>query len=198
MRTRTAQIERTTSETEISLKLDLDPAGGPAYTHHTGVGFFDHMLDHIAKHGQFGLEVTAKGDTHVDDHHTVEDVGIVLGQALGQALGDRKGIERYGFASVPMDEVLARVSIDLSGRFALVFADGFTSPHAKIGAFDVQLVKEFMYAVAQAGRFNLHIEVPHTGNDHHVAEAIFKAFGRALHVATRVTREDMPSTKGSL
>ncbi|QDU71664.1 imidazoleglycerol-phosphate dehydratase HisB [Mucisphaera calidilacus] len=198
MSKRTASIERTTNETSITLKLGLDPEGGPTYRHATGVGFFDHMLDHIAKHGRFDLDIEARGDTHVDDHHTVEDVGIVLGQAIGQALGDRVGIERYGFASVPMDEVLARVTLDLSGRFALVCDDRFSSPDAKIGTFDVQLVREFMGAVAQAGRFNLHIEVPHAGNDHHVAEAIFKAFGRALHAATRITRTDMPSTKGSL
>ncbi|WP_428389468.1 imidazoleglycerol-phosphate dehydratase HisB [Mucisphaera sp.] len=195
---RTAAIERTTNETSIRLELGFDPDSAPSYEHKTGVGFFDHMLDHIGKHGRLDLRIEAKGDTHVDDHHTVEDVGIVLGQALDQALGDRKGIERYGFASVPMDESLARVSIDLSGRFALVFDAGFSSVDAKIGSFDVQLVREFFYAVAQAGRFNLHVEVPSAGNDHHVAEAIFKAFGRALYQATRVTRDDMPSTKGSL
>ncbi|MEQ9453095.1 MAG: imidazoleglycerol-phosphate dehydratase HisB [Phycisphaeraceae bacterium] len=197
--TRTSKIERTTNETAITLELGLDcKESGPDYKCLTGVGFFDHMLDHIARHGRFDLQVTARGDTHVDDHHTVEDVGIVMGQALNQALADRQGLERYGFASVPMDESLARVSVDLSGRFSLVFADGFSGPGAKIGAFDVQLVKEFMHAIAQAGRFNLHIEVPHGENDHHVAEAIFKAFGRALYQATRVTRGDMPSTKGSL
>ena len=201
MTARTVTIQRKTSETSIELSLDLDPAGAPGYSNQTGVGFFDHMLDHIGKHGRFGLKVSADGDTQVDDHHTVEDVGIVLGQALDKALGDRKGIERYGFASVPMDEVLARVTIDLSGRFALVFPESpepFTSPAAKIGTFDTQLVREFLHALAQAGRFNLHVEVPNTGNDHHVAEAVFKALGRALHVATRITRDDLPSTKGSL
>jgi len=195
---RTAKIHRKTNETDINVELCLD---GGAYTHKTGVGFFDHMLDHVAKHGRFGLKVTAKGDTHIDDHHTVEDVGIVLGQALLEALGDKKGIERYGFASVPMDETLARVSVDLSGRAALVFdvdAPGFGPEAAKIGTFDTQLVREFMTAFVNAGKFNCHIEVPHGTNLHHVAEAIFKALGRALRQAVTVTGTEIPSTKGSL
>ncbi|WP_432800050.1 imidazoleglycerol-phosphate dehydratase HisB [Poriferisphaera sp. WC338] len=198
MSNRTANIKRKTNETDIKLALDLD---GGSYTHDTGVGFFDHMLDHIARHGQLGLNIKAVGDTHVDDHHTVEDVGIVLGQAIEEALGDKRGIERYGSADVPMDESLARVALDLSGRPALVFNvcfKSFGSDPAKIGQFDVQLVKEFFNAVVNNAKMNLHIEVPWGENNHHIAEAIFKAFGRALRQAIRVTGDQIPSTKGSL
>ena len=195
---RTASITRKTNETDITLELNLDPGKPGDYANKTGVGFFDHMLDHVARHGKLGLNVSAKGDTHVDDHHTVEDVGIVLGQALEQALGDKKGIERYGFASVPMDEALARVSIDLSGRAALMFDVTFNDVFGKIGTFDNQLVREFFNAVVNAGKFNCHIEVPRGVNDHHIAEAIFKAFGRALRQAINITGDEVPSTKGSL
>lgn len=195
---RTASISRKTNETDITVELNLDPAKTGVYSNKTGVGFFDHMLDHVARHGKLGLTVTAKGDTHIDDHHTVEDVGIVLGQAIEKTLGDKKGIERYGFASVPMDEALARVSIDLSGRAALVFDVTFNDAFGKIGTFDNQLVREFFNAVANAAKFNCHVEVPHGQNDHHIAEAIFKAFGRALRQAVNVTGKDVPSTKGSL
>jgi imidazoleglycerol-phosphate dehydratase len=193
---RTAEIHRKTNETDIRLTLSLD---GGAYKNATGVGFFDHMLDHVAKHGRFGLTVTAKGDYHIDDHHTVEDVGITLGQALEKALGDKKGIERYGFASVPMDESLARVSVDLSGRAALAFdVPSDFAAGQKIGTFDVQLVREFLTALANAGRFNCHVEVPRGTNHHHVAEAIFKALGRALRQAVAITGDEVPSTKGVL
>ena len=195
---RTANISRKTNETDIKVELNLDPAKAGDYSNKTGVGFFDHMLDHVARHGKLGLNVSAKGDTHIDDHHTIEDVGIVLGQALDQALGDKKGIERYGFASVPMDEALARVSIDLSGRAALVFDVTFKEPFGKIGTFDNQLVREFFNAVVNTGKFNCHIEAPRGENDHHIAEAIFKAFGRALRQAVNITGSDVPSTKGSL
>ena len=191
---RIANIERNTNETQIKLSLNLD---GGAYQHTTGVGFFDHMLDHVARHGHLGSQINAKGDYHIDDHHTVEDVGIALGQALNQALGDKRGIERYGFASVPMDEALARVSIDLSGRPALVFSAQFRDG-GKIGTFDTQLVREFLNALAINGRLNLHVEVPHGENDHHIAEAIFKALGRALRQAVSVTGDQIPSTKGVL
>lgn len=190
---RVSSIHRKTNETDISLELNLD--GGP-YSNQSGVGFFDHMLDHVARHGRFGFKLIARGDYHIDDHHTVEDVGIVLGQALEKALGDKKGIERYGFASVPMDETLARVSVDLCGRSALVFAANF--PAMKIGTFDTQLVREFLQALVNNGRFVCHVEVVHGLNDHHIAEAIFKALGRALRDAVRVTGADVPSTKGSL
>jgi imidazoleglycerol-phosphate dehydratase len=195
---RTAAITRKTNETDITVELDLDPTKVGVYSNKTGVGFFDHMLDHVARHGKLGLNVSAAGDYHIDDHHTVEDVGIVLGQVLEKALGDKRGIERYGFASVPMDEALARVSIDLSGRAALVFDVTFRDSFGKIGTFDNQLVREFFNAVVNAGKFNCHIEVPHGVNDHHIAEGIFKAFGRALRQAVSVTGDQVPSTKGSL
>lgn len=204
--TRSATLQRKTHETDIALSLDLDGGG---YENRTGVGFLDHMLDHVARHGRVMLRVAARGDTHIDDHHTVEDVGIVIGQALGQALGDKKGIERYGYAVVPMDEAQARVALDLSGRAALVFrvpwvSYGIDPPQKaviagqQIGTFDVQLVQEFFNAVAQNARMNLHIEVPWGDNNHHIAEAIFKAFGRALRQAVAVTGTEVPSTKGSL
>ncbi len=197
---RTATRTRKTNETDITIELNLDaPESG--YQHNTGVGFFDHMLDHVARHGQFSLHISATGDTHIDDHHTVEDVGIVLGEVLTEALGNKKGIERYGFASVPMDEALARVSVDLSGRAALVFdvkVPGFADPGTKIGQFDSQLVLEFLTALTNAARFNCHVEVPHGTNHHHVAEAIFKALGRAMRQAVAITGDQIPSTKGSL
>jgi imidazoleglycerol-phosphate dehydratase len=193
MPNRTASITRKTNETNITIEMNLD---GGAYENETGVGFFDHMLDHVGRHGQFGLKVTAEGDYHIDDHHTVEDVGIALGQCLNEALGDKKGIERYGFASVPMDEALARVSVDLCGRAALVLDADFAAN--KIGTFEVQLVKEFLNALTANGKFACHVEVPHGENDHHIAEAIFKALGRALREAVRVTGDEVPSTKGSL
>ncbi len=194
MPARTATIKRDTKETQISLTLNLDGGEGKIAT---GVGFFDHMLDHVSRHGRLGLVVNAKGDYQIDDHHTVEDVGIVLGQALAQAVGDKKGIERYGFASVPMDEALARVTVDLSGRAALVFHVP-AKFSGKIGTFDTQLVREFLNAVANAGRLNLHVEVPYGENDHHIAEAIFKALGRALREAVKITGDQIPSTKGVL
>ena len=199
MTERTAIVKRKTNETTVAVNLNLD---GGEYENNTGVGFFDHMLDHVAKHGRLGLTVSAEGDRHVDDHHTVEDVGIALGQALLDAVGDKRGIERYGFASVPMEDALARVSIDLSGRAALVFdvsAPGFALTPAKIGTFDTQLVREFLTALTQNGKFNCHVEVPHGENLHHVAEAVFKALGRALRAAlTKTNDSDIPSTKGTL
>ena len=205
---RTATLQRDTSETRIRLTLDLDrptPADASKPID-TGVGFFDHMLHHVAKHGRLGLAVTCQGDTHIDDHHTVEDVGIVLGQALHQALGDKRGIERYGHAAVPMDETLARCALDLSGRAALVFkvpwtGYGVEAPKIvgqQIGAFDIQLVQEFFNAVSQNARLNLHLEVPWGENNHHIAEALFKSFGRALRMAIQINHDEMPSTKGVL
>ncbi len=195
---RTAHITRKTNETDIDLSLNLD---GGASTIATGVGFFDHMLDHVARHGRVALNLTARGDTHIDDHHTVEDVGIVLGQAIDRALGDKKGIERYGYGVVPMDEALARVAVDLSGRASLIFRvsfRGFGEEPAAIGRFDVQLVQEFFNAVASNAKMNLHIEVPWGDNNHHIAEAVFKAFGRSLRHAVAITGSDVPSTKGVL
>ncbi|MBI1375755.1 MAG: imidazoleglycerol-phosphate dehydratase HisB [Phycisphaera sp.] len=195
---RSSHIARKTNETSIDLRLDLD---GGARNIDTGIGFFDHMLDHIAKHGRLGFNVNAMGDTHIDDHHTVEDVGIVLGQAIADALGDKKGIERYGFASVPMDETLAQVTLDLSGRMSFVFNVqfvGFGDDPPVAGRFDVQLVEEFFNAVAANAMMNLHIHVPWGSNNHHIAEGIFKAFGRALRDAVKITHDEIPSTKGSL
>ncbi|MHB1156804.1 MAG: imidazoleglycerol-phosphate dehydratase HisB [Phycisphaerales bacterium] len=202
---RQSTLERSTNETKIKLSINLN-GSGKDYANNTGVGFFDHMLDHVARHGRLDLNVAAAGDTHIDDHHTVEDVGIVLGQAIDKALGDKKGIERYGFAAVPMDEAQARVALDLSGRAAMVFrvpwvgygVDAPTISGEKIGRFDVQLVQEFFNAVASNAKMNLHIEVPFGDNNHHIAEAIFKAFGRALRDAVRITGDQVPSTKGSL
>ena len=197
---RNVTLHRTTSETDITLTLNLDgPVEGAAID--TGVGFFDHMLTAVAKHGRLGLSVTCEGDTHIDDHHSVEDVGIVLGQALAEALGDKRGIERYGHAAVPMDETLARVALDLSGRAALVYRVDFKSfgdDPAAIGRFDVQLIHEFFVAVAHNAKMNLHVEVPWGENNHHIAEAIFKAFARALRQAVAVTGDEVLSTKGSL
>lgn len=190
---RTATVERRTNETDIRAALSLN---GGTYQIETGVGFFDHMLTLFSRHGAMGLTLRAAGDTQIDDHHTVEDVGIVLGKALHDALGDKQGIERYGFASVPMDEALARVSVDLSGRSSLIFQVAF--PDAKIGTFDTALVEEFLAALVNNGRFNCHVEVPHGRNSHHVAEATFKALGRALRQAAHITGTDVPSTKGIL
>jgi len=202
---RTASLSRNTSETQIELSVDLDRAGRPEDIQ-TGVGFFDHMLTHVSKHGRIALAVKCSGDTHIDDHHSVEDVGIALGQAIDQALGDKRGIERYGHSAVPMDETLARCALDLSGRPAFVFkvdwvGYGIDPPAIageKIGVFDVQLVKEFFNAVVNNAKMNLHLEVPWGDNNHHIAEGLFKAFGRALRMAIAVTHDEIPSTKGTL
>src|SRR4051794_29083909 len=196
MPNRTATISRQTKETKIDLSIDLDGSGRAKIS--TGVGFFDHMLDLLARHGLFDLDVTAEGDLHVDSHHTVEDVGIVLGQALEKALGDKRGIYRYGWAIVPMDESLAQVAVDLSGRPAFVFNVSFTGPN--IGQFPVELVEEFLKALATSGRMNLHVTVPYGTNNHHIAEAIFKALAKSLRQATShdPRNDDVPSTKGSL
>jgi imidazoleglycerol-phosphate dehydratase len=194
---RTATISRSTKETQISLTLSLDGTGAGRAA--TEVGFFDHMLDLLTRHGLLDLTVEAKGDLHVDSHHTVEDVGIVLGQALEKALGDKKGIHRYGWAIVPMDESLAQVALDLSGRAAFVWKVPFTGP--KIGEFDVELVEEFFKALANAAHMNLHVHVPYGTNNHHIAEAVFKSFARALRHAVSIdsrAADQVPSTKGSL
>ena len=196
MTARTVTIERNTSETQIFLELNLDGVG--RYELETGIGFFDHMLSHLAKHGGFDLKLKAVGDLHIDDHHTVEDVGIALGQAFAQALGDKRGITRYGSSSVPMDEVLANCAIDLSGRPYLVFNAEFGT--GKIGNFDTQLIREFTQAFVNNAMINLHINVPYGTNDHHIAEGIFKAVGRALAqaVALKPGSDQIPSTKGVL
>lgn len=193
---RHAGIVRNTKETQIQLDLQLDGTGQVSVD--TGVGFFNHMLDHIGRHGLFNLTIKAVGDLHVDDHHTVEDVGICLGNAIAQALGDKKGIRRYGFFMVPMEESLAQVAIDLSGRAATVYNVTYKGP--KIGTFDVQLVEEFLRAIALNARMNLHVTVPYGTNDHHIAEAICKAFGKALRMAVELDPREtsVPSTKGTL
>jgi imidazoleglycerol-phosphate dehydratase len=193
---RTAKLSRQTKETKIELSLNLDGMGVASI--HTGVGFFDHMLDLLCRHGLIDLDVDAEGDLQVDQHHTVEDVGIVLGQALEKALGDKRGIFRYGWAIVPMDESLAQVALDLSGRPAFVFNVVFTGP--TIGDFATELVEEFFKALATSARMNLHIAVPYGTNNHHIAEAIFKASAKALRqaVSKDPRSDDVPSTKGSL
>lgn len=193
---RTASINRQTGETDISLEINLDGAGLAEIE--TRVGFFDHMLTLLARHAAIDLRVHAEGDLHVDDHHTVEDVGICLGQAVREALGDKAGIRRYGHFTLPMDETLVTVAIDLSGRNYLHFGAGFASP--KIGQFDTDLVEEFWRAFAGNALCNLHIVLQHGRNCHHIAEGIFKATGRALRMAVepdgRLT--GVPSTKGRL
>jgi imidazoleglycerol-phosphate dehydratase len=193
---RTARIDRKTAETDITLELDLDGAGAAQVK--TGVGFFDHMLTLLAKHAAIDLSVTAKGDLDVDQHHTVEDTGISLGQALRQALGDKAGIRRYGHFTLPMEETLVTSAIDLSGRYALAFNVPFSSP--KIGDFDSELVEDFWQAVAANALCNLHVILHHGRNNHHKSEAVFKATARALRMAVehdpRMT--GIPSTKGTL
>jgi len=193
---RTATINRKTAETEIELSLNLDGAGAAEIQ--TGVGFFDHMLELLAKHAAIDLKVAAKGDLHVDQHHTVEDVGICLGQALRQAVGDKAGIRRYGHFTLPMEETLVTTALDLSGRYFLVFQAEF--PTAKIGDFDSELVEDFWQATAANALCNLHVVVHHGRNSHHISEAIFKATARALRMAVesdpRMT--GVPSTKGTL
>ncbi|MCB0007843.1 MAG: imidazoleglycerol-phosphate dehydratase HisB [Anaerolineales bacterium] len=196
MSARTATISRQTSETQIELSLSLDGAGRHQIS--TGVGFLDHMLTALAVHGLFDLTVQATGDLHIDPHHTIEDVGLVLGMALNEALGDRKGIRRMAHAYVPMDEALARVVVDLSGRPYTVFKAEWHAP--LIGQFPTSLVGHFFESVAIRGNFNLHAEVFYGGDDHHQAEALFKALARALSeaVALDPRRSAVPSTKGTL
>jgi imidazoleglycerol-phosphate dehydratase len=195
---RTAQISRTTGETDVSLTLGLDGTG--AGTRRTGVGFLDHMLDLLARHGRFDLDVTVTGDLQTGSHHTVEDTGIVLGQALDRALGDRAGIARYGQAIVPMDEARALCAIDLSGR-PLTIIEGFDRlPAGDIAGFEHEAAEEFMRAVASAARLTLHLELQAGTNAHHMIEACFKAFARALRAAVAIDPSEtgVPSTKGTL
>jgi imidazoleglycerol-phosphate dehydratase len=193
---RTAELSRNTRETKIKLALDLDGSGKSSIA--TGVGFLDHMLDLLARHSLIDLTIEATGDLHIDAHHTVEDVGIVLGQAIEKALGDKRGIYRYGWAIVPMDESLAQVAVDLSGRPAFVFNVNFRGD--SIGGFPVELIDEFFKSIATNAKMNLHVTVPYGANNHHIAEAIFKATAKALRqaVANDPRNPDVPSTKGSL
>jgi len=194
---RTASITRTTAETEITVSLDLDGTG--VYDNQTGVGFFDHMLDQLSRHALIDLTIRATGDLHIDDHHTIEDVGITLGQALTQALGDKRGIRRYGECRLPMDDARVACALDLSGRPYLVWDVSF--PTQKIGTFDTELVREFFQALSTHGGITLHLVQEAGINSHHIAEAAFKATARALRAALEPDprRADaVPSTKGTL
>ena len=194
---RRATLTRTTAETDISVKLNLDGTG--VYDNQTGVGFFDHMLDQLARHALIDMTVRCAGDLHIDDHHTVEDVGIAIGQALSKAVGDKKGIQRYGSCLLPMDDALVRAALDLSGRPFLVWNVDLPTP--KIGAFDTELVREFFQALSTHAGITLHVDKLHGVNSHHIAEAAFKAVARALRIALEVdarVADAIPSTKGSL
>ena len=194
---RTARITRNTAETQITIDLNLDGAG--TYDNQTGVGFFDHMLDQLARHAMFDLTVRAKGDHHIDDHHTVEDTGIALGQALVQAVGDKKGIQRYGSCLLPMDDALVRCALDLSARPYLVW--GIDLPTERIGSFDCELLREFFQALSAHGGITLHLDQLHGLNSHHIAEAAFKSVARALRAAVAIdprAEGQLPSTKGAL
>lgn len=197
MGSRKASVERNTKETQITISVDLDGTGAVELS--TGIAFFEHMLDQIARHGGLDLDIRANGDLAIDDHHTVEDVGIVLGQAVAKALGDKVGITRYGHAYVPLDEALSRVVIDFSGRPGLEYRVDYT--RARVGSFDVDLLREFFQGFVNAAAVTLHIDNLHGVNSHHIAETIFKAFGRALRMA--VTPDPrmqgrLPSTKEAL
>ncbi|EAQ03404.1 imidazoleglycerol-phosphate dehydratase [Pseudooceanicola batsensis HTCC2597] len=194
---RSAKISRKTAETEIDVSLSLDGTG--RYEMQTGVGFFDHMLDQLARHSLIDMDVRCKGDLHIDDHHTVEDCGIAIGQALTQALGDKRGIRRYGSCLLPMDDALVRAALDLSGRPFLVWNVALPTP--KIGTFDTELVREFFQALATHGGITLHVDMLHGVNAHHIAEAAFKAVAQALRMAVETDPrkgDAIPSTKGSL
>lgn len=194
---RLADVRRETLETRVRVRIDLDGNGRGSFR--TGVPFLEHMLDQIARHGMFDLDIECEGDTHIDDHHTVEDIGITLGMALAQAIGDKRGIRRYGHAYVPLDEALSRVVIDLSGRPGLVFECNFS--RASIGAFETQLVMEFFQGFVNHAKATLHIDNLRGVNAHHQAETIFKAFGRALRMACEADPrmgDALPSTKGAL
>ena len=194
---RTAKVERNTLETRITVSVNLDGSGQAKFD--TGVPFLEHMLDQLARHGLIDLEITANGDRHIDDHHTVEDIGITLGQAFARALGDKKGIRRYGHAYVPLDEALSRVVLDLSGRPGIEFQVDFV--RATIGNFDVDLFHEFFQGFVNHALVTLHVDNLRGSNAHHQAETVFKAFGRALRMALEVDPrmgEVIPSTKGSL
>jgi imidazoleglycerol-phosphate dehydratase len=194
---RRATITRKTAETEISVEIDLDGTG--RYDNRTGVGFFDHMLDQLARHALIDMTIRAEGDLHIDDHHTVEDTGITLGQALAQAVGDKRGIRRYGACLLPMDDALVRAALDLSGRPYLVWS--VDMPTARIGSFDTELVREFFQALSTHAGLTLHVERLAGLNSHHIAEAAFKSVARALRDALETDprmAEAVPSTKGSL
>jgi imidazoleglycerol-phosphate dehydratase len=194
MESRIAEVRRKTSETDVTCRMNLDGIG--KYEIDTGIGFLDHMLTHLSKHGKVDLVVKAKGDLKVDAHHTVEDIGICLGECLIKALADKKGIARYGHSSVPMEETIANVSVDLSGRPNCVYNVDYRTD--KIGDFDVECLEEMLRSFSNNGKFNLHVNVPYGANSHHIAEAVFKGLGQALAAAVRIVGGDIPSTKGVL
>jgi imidazoleglycerol-phosphate dehydratase len=194
MKKRAAKLHRKTKETEIAVEMTLDGNGN--FNIDTGIGFFDHILTHLGKHSKIDLTLKAKGDLNVDAHHTVEDAAICLGEALTKALGDKKGIARFGNSSVPMEDALANVSVDLSGRANFIY--NVTYRTNKIGDFDVECIEEFLRSFANSGKLNLHINVPYGSNGHHIAEAIFKGLGQALGEAVKIVGKDVPSTKGIL
>lgn len=194
---RSATLHRKTAETNITVTVNLDGTG--VYDNQTGVGFFDHMLDQLARHALIDMTVRATGDLHIDDHHTVEDVGITIGQALSQAMGDKRGIRRYGSCLLPMDDALVRTALDLSGRPFLIWNVDLPTP--KIGTFDTELVREFFQALSTHGGITLHVDMVHGLNSHHIAEAAFKSVARALRDALDLDprkSDAIPSTKGSL
>ncbi|KIN64044.1 Imidazoleglycerol-phosphate dehydratase [Sulfitobacter noctilucicola] len=194
---RTTALTRTTAETDVSVEINLDGSG--AYDNQTGIGFFDHMLDQLARHSLIDMTIRAKGDLHIDDHHTVEDVGITLGQALTAALGDKRGIRRYGACLLPMDDALVRTALDLSARPFLIW--NVALPTDRIGTFDTELVREFFQALSTHGGITLHVDMLHGLNSHHIAEATFKSVARALRDAVEVDprkADAIPSTKGAL
>ncbi|MHC4744582.1 MAG: imidazoleglycerol-phosphate dehydratase HisB [Planctomycetota bacterium] len=194
MAERTAKVQRQTKETDITLEINLDGEG--KYEIDTGVGFLDHMLTHLSKHSKIDLAVKATGDLEVDAHHTVEDIAICLGECLVAALGDKKGIARYGHSSMPMEDALANISVDLSGRPACVYNVEYRTE--RIGDFEVECIEELLRSFSNNGKFNLHINVPYGTNSHHIAEAIFKGLGKSLAAAVSIIGTDVPSTKGVL
>ena len=196
MEQRIGSCARKTKETDISVTINLDGQG--CNNINTGIPFFDHMLDGFARHGLFDLDIRVKGDVEVDSHHTIEDAGIVLGQAIANALGDKAGIKRYGYFILPMDETLALCAVDLSGRPYLKYDADFTVP--RLGGMDTEMVREFFYAVSYSAAMNLHVKILESGNNHHMAEAMFKAFGKALDMAVSLEPriKDVWSTKGAL
>jgi imidazoleglycerol-phosphate dehydratase len=197
MSERKASVQRNTLETQIQVKLDVDGSGGSQFK--TGIPFLEHMLDQVARHGMFDIEIVAKGDLHIDAHHSVEDIGITLGQAFAQAVGDKRGIRRYGHAYVPLDEALSRIVVDFSGRPGLEYGVQFS--RARIGEFDVDLFHEFFQGFVNHAQVTLHIDCLRGVNSHHIAETVFKAFGRALRMALEWDprmQGVLPSTKGKL
>jgi imidazoleglycerol-phosphate dehydratase len=194
MKKRTGKVSRKTKETDIKVEINLDGSG--KYEIDTGIGFIDHMLAHLSKHSKIDIKLKAKGDLEVDAHHTVEDVGICLGQCILEALGDKRGIKRYGDSSVPMEDALANTAVDLSGRAGFAYNVNYNTE--KIGELDTECLEEMLKSLSSSGKFNLHINVPYGSNSHHIAEAVFKSVGLAMQRAVRISGDEVPSTKGKL